>query len=120
MTEFLVDQQLPRALPVHLSKLGHDARRIKDYPGGETLPDNEVTRIADVERRVVITNDDDVRISHLLHRRPARLVHLTCGNISTGDLLALFDQHRPGLVAALADFRYLELGRPGVIIHDPS
>lgn len=39
---------------------------------------------------------------------------------STVDLLALVDQHWTGVTVALASFRYLELDRPGVIIHDPN
>jgi predicted nuclease of predicted toxin-antitoxin system len=45
MVSFLVDQQLPRALALHLTGLGHDATHIKDYPGGATLPDTEVALI---------------------------------------------------------------------------
>ncbi|MCR1785469.1 DUF5615 family PIN-like protein [Nocardioides carbamazepini] len=79
MTGFLVDQQLPRALAHYLTERGHDARHIKDYPGGTTMPDPEVARWADTEDRFVVTKDDDFRISHLLRKRPARLLHITCG-----------------------------------------
>lgn len=48
----------------------------------------------------------------------ARLLHVTCGNISTRDLLALFDQHWPEFTAAIAAYHYLEINRSGVIIHD--
>lgn len=120
MASFLVDQQLPRALADHLTSRGHDAKHIKDYEGGTTLPDTEVTRIADAEHRIVVTKDDDFRVSHLLSKRPARLVHITCGNISTRDLLSLVDSHYPALEVAIATYHYIELDRPGVIIHDPS
>jgi hypothetical protein len=39
VTRFLVDQQLPRALAIHLTSLGHDATHIKDYPGGVIIHD---------------------------------------------------------------------------------
>ena len=120
MTGFLIDQQLPRALAIHLTSLGHDATHIKDYPNGTTLDDTEVTRIADAESRIVVTKDEDFRISHLLSKHPARLLHVTCGNISTADLLALIDRHYAELVAAIDAYRYVEIDRPGVIIHDPS
>lgn len=118
MTAFRVDQQLPTALAAYLTERGDDARHIKDYPGGATMPDWDVARLADSEDRLVVTKDDDFRISHLLGKPPARLLHVTCGNISTRDLLALFDQHWSALGAAIATYNYLEINHPGVIIHD--
>lgn len=120
MTRFLVDQQLPHALATHLTSLGHDATHLKDYPSGTRLDDAKVAQIADAEGRIVVTKDDDFRVSHLLNKRPARLLHVTCGNISTPDLLALVDRHYTELVATLETYRYIEIDRPGVIIHDPS
>ena len=120
MTAFLVDQQLPKVLANFLTEHGHDARHIKDYPGGTTTSDPQVALLADAEGRFVVTKDDDFRISHLLRRPPARLLHVTCGNISTRDLLAMFDQHWPEFETSITTYTYLEINRPGVIIHDPS
>lgn len=120
MARFLVDQQLPRTLATHLIGRGHDAKHIKDYPGGATLEDTAVARIADTEDRIVVTKDDDFRVTHLLRRSPKRLLHVTCGNISTPDLIALIDRHYAALSAVLAEYNYIEINRPGIIIHDPS
>lgn len=68
---FLVDQQLPARLAAHLKDLGHDARHIKQYPGGTTMPDTQIAAIADLERRTVVSKDDDFRLLHLTRRRPA-------------------------------------------------
>ncbi|WP_454293594.1 DUF5615 family PIN-like protein [Salana multivorans] len=89
-------------------------------PGRVTLPDSEIAAIADAEGRAVITKDEDFRISHLLNGRPDRLVHVTCGNISTRELLALVDHFHAELAGAIARYRYVELDRSGVIVHDPS
>lgn len=120
MTRFLVDQQLPKALGRYLARHGHNARHIKDYPGGATLPDADVARLADAEDRFVVTKDDDFRISHLLRKPPARLLHVTCGNISTRDLLAMFEDHWPELLAATNEHQHVEIDRSGVIVHDPD
>lgn len=93
---------------------------IKQYPDGPTLDDAEVVRIADAENWIIVTKDDDFRVSHLLTGHPARFLHVTCGNISTSDLLALFDRYRAELVAAVDLYGYVEIDRPGVIIHDPT
>jgi predicted nuclease of predicted toxin-antitoxin system len=115
---FLVDQQLPKALATYLTERGHDAHHVKDYPDGAILPDTTVARIADDEGRFVVTKDDDFRITHLLHGTPANLLHVTCGNISTGDLLAMFDSNWPALVAATALHAYVEIDRAGVSVRD--
>ncbi|MEO5665067.1 MAG: DUF5615 family PIN-like protein [Nocardioides sp.] len=120
MTAFLVDQQLPKVLANYLTEQGHDARHIKDYPGGPTMSDAQIALLCDVESRFVVTKDEDFRISHLLGKPPAKLLHVTCGNISTRDLLALFDQHLPEFEVAITAYAYLEINRLGVIIHDPS
>jgi predicted nuclease of predicted toxin-antitoxin system len=120
VTAFLVDQQLPKVLADYLTEHGHDARHIKDYPGGTTMADPLVALLADAEGRFVVTKDEDFRISHLLGKPPGRLLHVTCGNISTRDLLALFDQHLPEFEVAITAYAYLEINRLGVIIHDPA
>ncbi len=118
MTSFLVDQQLPTALARFLTQRGHDARHIKEYDGGTTMPDSDIARLADTEGRFVVTKDDDFRISHLLGKPPTRLLHVTCGNITTRGLLALLDRQQPALDAALSAYKYIEISRAGVFIHD--
>lgn len=116
MTSFLIDQQLPARLAAH----GHDATHIKQYPGGPTMEDQRIAQVADLERRTVVTKDDDFRILHLTLGTPAQIVLVTCGNISTSDLLALFDEHLDDIAAATGDFRHVELHRSGVYVHDPN
>lgn len=122
MAGLLIDQQLPQALAAHLATRGHDAKHVKEYPSGSTLPDAEIAKIADAEGRIVVTKDEDFRISHLLYRHPARLVqrHVRQHLDPRFDLLALIDEHHAQLIEALTKFNYLELGRSGVIIHDPA
>lgn len=103
-----------------MASRGHDATHVKDHPGGTTLPDTEVIRIADAEGRVVVTKDDDFRISHVLNARPTRLLHVTCGNISTPDLPADFDRNHDTLISALASYAYVEINRAGIVVHDPD
>jgi len=46
------------------------------------------------------------------------LTPCACGNISTRDLLALVDANYAALKVAIATYNYIEINRPGVIIHD--
>lgn len=119
MTEFLIDQQLPARLAEHLRNRGHDARHVKQYPGGTTLSDPQIAAIADREGRVVVTKDDDFRVLHLTRGQPARLLIVTCGNISTSALLTRVDEHFADLASAIDQYRFVELHREGVFIHDP-
>lgn len=84
------------------------------------MPDADVAQLADSEGRFVVTKDDDFRIAHLMGRPPARLLQVACGNISTRDLLALFDQHWVAFEAAVATYLHVEINRPGVFIHNPA
>lgn len=120
MARFLIDQQLPQALARRLVELGHDARHIKEYPRGTTMSDPKVARIADSECRAVVTKDNDFRVSHLLDGRPRRLVHMTCGNISTRDLLQLVESHLDAFVLAAEHFDYFEISQSGIAVHDPE
>ena len=88
MTAFLVDQQLPSRLASHLRDHGHDARHVKQSPGGTILGDAENGAIADREGRTVATKDDDFGVLHLTRQRPAQLLTITCGNVATSELLA--------------------------------
>lgn len=120
MTAFLIDQQLPSRLADHLGNRGHDARHVKQYPAGTTLPDVEIAAIADREGRTVVTKDDDFRVLHVTRQQPARILIITCGNITTADLLALVDRYYADLTTAVDHYRFVELHRTGVFIHDPS
>lgn len=84
------------------------------------MSDTEVAKLADRESRTVVTKDNDFRVEHLLVHRPARLVHVTCGNISTRDLLELVERHRDELELAAERFNYFELSRSGIAVHDPN
>ncbi|HET8929760.1 MAG TPA: DUF5615 family PIN-like protein [Acidimicrobiales bacterium] len=120
MTAFLVDQLLPEALATFLTERGHDARHIKSYDGGTTMPDPDIAHLADTEGRCMVTKDDDFRIALRPGKSPARLLHVTCGNISTRDLLALFDESSLALESAIGTSKYLEINRAGVFIHAQS
>lgn len=67
---------------------------------------------------MVVTKDEDFRTTHLLSQKPDRLLHITCGNISTTDLLALVAEYFDELMDAVETHRYVELSRAGVILHD--
>ena len=84
--KFLIDAQLPRRLARRLGTVGHDAVHTLDLPAGNRTTDTEISRLANLDDRVVVTQDADFMNSHLLSRRPGRLLLVSVGNITNDDL----------------------------------
>lgn len=118
MTSLLIDQQLPALLAEFFTAHGIKAKHISEYLDGKTMPDAQIAALADTESRTVVTKDEDFRVLHLTRQIPLRLLIVTCGNISTKDLLTLVDKCLPDLRAALDEFRFIELNRRGVYVYD--
>lgn len=116
--KFLVDAQLPARLARFLQRAGHDARHTTELPEGNRTSDDEVTKVADAEDRVVISKDTDFRIAHQLHGQPRRLLVVSMGNVSNNDLLAVFEAHLDIIVEAFGDADRVEV-RPTQIVAWP-
>jgi predicted nuclease of predicted toxin-antitoxin system len=65
---------------------------------------------------VVITKDADFVDSHLLHRRPARLLLISTGNLSNRGLQALFVPLIPDIDREFQTNAFLELGKGGLVV----
>ena len=114
--KFLVDAQLPLSLCRLLQAAGHDATHTLQLPSGNRTPDGTINEVSDREGRVVITKDTDFYYSHLLSRRPQRLLLVRTGNVGVRDLISLFQQHLPDIVKALEINSLVELDRSAVRI----
>jgi predicted nuclease of predicted toxin-antitoxin system len=63
--KFIVDAQLPRALAVALTAVGHQAIHTLDLPAKNLSSDTVITRLADAEGRIVMSKDADFVTSHI-------------------------------------------------------
>lgn len=115
---FLIDAQLPRRLVAVLHQRGHDAVHTLDLPEGNRTPDDRLCDLCGSDERVLISKDRDFVDSHLLHGRPARLLHVSTGNITNLELAHLLAIHEPDIVEAFRHARYIELCRLGLIAHE--
>jgi predicted nuclease of predicted toxin-antitoxin system len=115
---FLIDAQLPRRLVAVLRQRGHDAVHTLDLPQGNRTPDDRLCDLCHSDERVLISKDRDFVDSHLLQGRPARLLHVSTGNITNLELEQLLSMHDPDIVAAFRHARYVELCRLGLIVHE--
>ena len=69
-----------------------------------------------VEQRVVVTKDADFVDTHLLRKRPDKLLLISTGNISNRELEALVTPLIPDIIREFASHSFLELGRTGIVI----
>jgi predicted nuclease of predicted toxin-antitoxin system len=114
--KFLIDAHLPRRMVGWFAAAGCQATHTLDLPLGNRTPDNDVTKIADQDGRVLVTKDGDFVDSHLLHGQPAKLLLVTTGNISNWALELLMVPLMPRIVVDFQQHSFLELGQSGIII----
>jgi predicted nuclease of predicted toxin-antitoxin system len=113
----LVDAQLPVRLVALMTELGHDGVHTSELPNGNRTPDREITRIAEVQDRIVVTKDRDFVDGHLLSGSPRRLLLVSTGNISNDDLIDLFAGYSNALADAFDEVDFVELDRNALILH---
>ena len=94
-----------------LAQHGHEAVHTLDLPAGNATKDRMINQLSFDEQRVVISKDIDFFYSHLLQRRPWKLLLVKTGNISTRDLQALFERNLPVIEGALQTHTLVEVDR---------
>jgi predicted nuclease of predicted toxin-antitoxin system len=113
---FLVDAQLPRKIVEWLATVGCDAKHTLDLPDGNRTTDEVVNDLAEQEQRVVITKDADYVDSHLLRKRPPKLLLISTGNITNRELESLLKPLILDIARELATHSFLEVGRAGILV----
>lgn len=116
--KFLIDAQLPRSMVQWLTEAGCDAVHTWDLPAGNRTTDEEVHEFAFREQRVVITKDADFVDSHVLLKKPPKLVLISTGNVSNTELAALLKPLLADIDRELKAHDFLEVGRQGLITRD--
>ncbi len=114
--KFLVDAHLPRALCAVLQAAGHEAIHTSQLPAQNRTTDKVINALSVKEERVVVTKDADFYHSHVLHRKPWKLLLVRTGNTRTRDLKALFERDLPEIIAAFERNSLVELDRKTVRI----
>jgi predicted nuclease of predicted toxin-antitoxin system len=106
-----VDAHLPPGLCKLLQEAGHDAIHTLDLTDGNRTTDRELSDISVRDRRVLVSKDADFYYSHVLHRRPWKLVLVRTGNIGSRELRNLFHRNLPAILGALSEHSLVELDR---------
>ncbi len=113
--KFLIDAQLPKSLATFLQKKGHDAIHTLDLPNANATSDTEIIRLSMTEQRVVISKDSDFYDTFLNKAEPYKLLYLTTGNISSKELLALFDRNLDRIIEQISLDDVIEMDRKSLI-----
>ncbi len=116
--KFIIDAQLPRRAVDWLRAAGCDALHTLDLPNANHTSDAQISTFADQDERVVITKDADFVDSHTLHRRPAKLLLISTGNISNAELEKLIVPLIATIVREFEVNSFIELGRTGIIVRE--
>ena len=115
--KFLVDAKLPRRLARWLQAEGHEAVHTRDLPQGNRTGDSAINEISVREQRVVITKDEDFVDMFLLRHQPDKLLLVSTGNISNGELEQLFRNNLEALIKAFETHDFVELDRSSMTCH---
>jgi predicted nuclease of predicted toxin-antitoxin system len=115
--KFIVDAQLPARLARELAAAGHDAIHTLALAKGNRTPDRDITSIAIMENRVVISKDEDFVTGFLLRGAPPKLLLISTGNTSNDALSHLLTKNLAALVAALAEYDFVELSALAITMH---
>jgi predicted nuclease of predicted toxin-antitoxin system len=110
--DFVCDVHIPYKLIAHLIKKGHTAIQVNSILEGSKTKDIEIARFADVNNQIVITKDEDFENLHFAAKTPQRLIRILLGNISTADLIQVFEKHFSE-IEKLKDINrfYVEIGK---------
>jgi len=114
--KFLIDAHLPPILREVFRQLGHDAIHTLDLPDKNFSRDGLLNEISVVEERVVVTKDTDFYYSHILQKRPWKLVLVRTGNLGLKETKRMFENHLPAIEQALEGCSLVELDQKSVSI----
>ncbi len=115
--KFLVDAQLPRRFANWLNEAGHDALHTLDLPRKNLTTDQEVVARAKRDGRIVVSKDADFVQTFLVTGEPLLLL-ISTGNINNAKLEKLLHANLPGIEAAFATSRFVEITGDALVVHE--
>ena len=114
--KFIIDAHLSKSLSQLLNERGFDSIHTRDLPEGNATKDEEITSISLREQRIVISKDADFYNRFLQKSEPFKLLVINTGNITTKDILTLFEQNFNLIIEKLEYNEVVELSRKSIIV----
>ena len=116
--KFLVDAQLPRRLKTWLVGHGYDAVHTLDLPDKNRSTDDSINELSMSQKRVVISKDSDFYNRFFQKLEPYKLIYLTTGNISTDELIGIFERNFDLILAEIQFGNVVEVSQTAIITID--
>jgi len=116
--KFLVDAQLPRRLKRWLVEHGYDAVHTLDLPDKNRTTDDYINELSMSQKRVVISKDSDFYNRFFQKLEPYKLIYLTTGNISTDDLIGIFERNFDLIFAEIQFGNVVEVSQTSIVTID--
>lgn len=113
--KFLIDAQLPRKLSVFLNEKGFDSLHTLDLPNKNKTSDSEINKISIEQERVLISKDIDFYDGYFRKIEPFKLIFLTTGNISTRELLEIFEKNHEKIFEEIQLNFVVEISKTSII-----
>ena len=113
---FLIGAQLPRRLSSVFLLKGYEVLHTLDLDKGNQTTDQELNDISLQGKWIVVTKDADFVYSFLLYGKPHKLLPVSTGNISNGELVRMIEQNREGIKEAFSLGSYVELSRTSLVV----
>jgi predicted nuclease of predicted toxin-antitoxin system len=113
----IVDAQLPKRLSDFLVTKQVDTRHTLELPGKNATPDQEIIRLADKEKRIVITKDSDFIDNYIFKGQPAKLLIVSTGNIDNTHLIDLFEKNIDTLISLFEQHSVIEINEIEISVH---
>jgi predicted nuclease of predicted toxin-antitoxin system len=113
--KFIIDAQLPRKLSAFLNEKGYDSIHTLDLPKGNRTSDSEINKISIEQQRILISKDSDFYISYFQKVEPFKLIYLTTGNISTNELIEIFDKNHENIFEEIKLNFVVEISKTSII-----
>jgi predicted nuclease of predicted toxin-antitoxin system len=84
--------------------------------------DNKISEFADLNDFVLITKDSDFKNTHFINRFPKKLIKINLGNISTHDLVDIFEKSFQTIEMEFGNnsFCYVEINKDYLLIISDS
>ncbi len=113
--KFIVDAQLPKRLATFLRENGFTAVHTLDLPNGNNTEDKEIIELSIKENAIVISKDADFYDAYICKGEPYKLIYLKIGNLSTTDIIQLFDKNLKIIIDQISTNYVIEISSKNII-----
>lgn len=113
--KFIVDAHLPKKLSYFLQEKGYDSIHTLDLPNKNASSDLEINNLSLKESRIVISKDSDFYNRYLTKVEPYKLLLISTGNLSTKELINLFEKNIDKIMDEIAHNFVVEITKNSLI-----